>query len=292
MKEVIRSILGGNAFVIATGATLATIQDVRDRLISLLLERPLEISASAILIEAGLIIGSIALAKGDHKKGSKSVENSDDPFFSEAFEQVRVRFSVPEDYEGLLRVFSEYFPPETALPAEEYRLLMGTGRGIVRIIEGVCADGKRLVIGYYSIWPLSSQTLKDLTTGALKEADLNASKVLNFDDPNAETLYIGEIAISRGQPFGQTLMRDAKSYVLYRAAQHSNMRSVSAWGYSAIGKKLASRMGMQRLADKKGRPTDFFEANIQSVRTALQSEASRNQIGDIPEFQEIKTIDV
>lgn len=241
------------------------------------------LALGSVLITEVLIV---AITGGINHVG-KSKKLTKDPFFSNAFEKIIIRFAKPEDYESIMVVFLEYFPAQTSLSPEEYRLLLAPSKQLVRVIEGGYGDGRRLIIGYYSVWPLSFSTLDDLKGGGMKESELNSTLILSIENPAAETLYISEIAISQTQPFGKTLMRDARSYIGSLLSNNKNIKSISAWGYSDIGEVLASRVGMKRYMGPNNKPTEFFEVKIKNLDKVTKKELEKcNQ--DFNSFLEIK----
>jgi hypothetical protein len=291
MKDWVRYFLAANAFLIATGATLFTIEDVRAPLVAQFGSTPRLIVAALIMLE--LVVALIALLlsktpKSDTESAAtKSTQGTEDPYLDAAFTKVVSRFALPEDYEKLLAIYRQHFPSDTILPAEEYRLLMQPERGVVRVLEGVCANGIPKVIGFYSVWALARSTIDALAAGTIREAEIKSNEILEFDAAAASTLYVAEIAIAIGQPFGHTLMRDAKDYLLHLLESHPNLNSVSAWAYSEVGRRLASRMGMKKMTGRNGRQSDFFIVEIAEIRRSLRPEAQHNAAN---KFEPTRTI--
>lgn len=273
VRSWLRYFIAGNAFLIGTLASLFAIDDVRTFLFFQISAAPALVIAVGASFEIVVALGASLFVSSPPTKGSAQSRDvsysEEDPFLEGAFSRLVARFANPEDYEKLLAVYCQHFPSETILPAEEYRLLMRPERGFVRVLEGICANGIPKIIGFYSVWPLSRSMIDALASGGIKETAIRSVDILTFDHVEAATLYVAEIAIAKGQPFGQTLMRDARCYLLHRLAAHANLRSVSAWAYSDVGRKLASRMGMRRMIGRDGKGRDFFIAEIADIRRAI-----------------------
>jgi hypothetical protein len=277
-----------NVFLVGVTVSLLGIDEYRNSA-SLLLREYWGYALTAVLgfeVGAWLLLGALTRVR-------KSMTAEADPFFHDSIDTLVIRFAVPEDYEDLLKVFREYFSDDTALTPEEYRLLMKPGGRLVRIMEGVNQSGNHKIIGYYSVWPMSNDTLSNLSSGRLKESEIDSSIVLPHGDDRAKTLYVGEIAISRGQPFGQVLMRDAKTFILHCLFTEKNIESVSAWGYSDIGRTLASRMGMKRITPpRKKKPSEFFVATKTEALDALLPQNKDGSRRSFATFEDTRTISV
>jgi hypothetical protein len=143
-----------------------------------------------------------------------------------------------------------------------YKNLLSRGQH-TRIIE-VISSTRSKVVGFYTIWPLSGVTYQKLKAGILSERNFKSSDILVSDDSDAEVLYIPEIGILQGGGAGPVLIRDALDYVRDILSKHSNFRCVAAWGYSDVGKSIATRLGFHPVGDPRSEAV-FYEISAKKV---------------------------
>lgn len=168
--------------------------------------------------------------------------DDEDPFPQEALKRDRLdfRFGMPADFCGTEQVFHEWFGPQLSIDDDEYIAILGKGP-FVRIAEVSLSHGaheSKQIVGYYAVLPMARVTYERLAAGKLKESDLKADMVLDFDDPNAVVLYIPEICASKKWDIGGSLLRDLLRYAIKALQDHPHIEIVSAWPYTKYGRRL------------------------------------------------------
>ncbi len=156
-----------------------------------------------------------------------------------------LRFAGVADFGATEAVYREWFPTELSVDDSVYAELLARG-GYVRIVELTFADATKQVAGFYTFWPLTAATYKRMTSGETPERNLTGADIARFDDPEAAVLYVPEIGISKGTHLGRLIVRDALDYACKLLTTQRHFRLVSAWGYSAVGKSIATRLGMKQ----------------------------------------------
>ena len=116
----------------------------------------------------------------------------------------------------------------------------------MRIIEVSGLTAEKKVVGFYTFWPLAMATYEKMKNGDLLERNFTATDIARFDDRDAAVLYVPEIGVSKGSRFGRLLLKDALEYGCGLLSQNANFKLQAAWGYSTIGKSIASRLGMTK----------------------------------------------
>jgi hypothetical protein len=162
-------------------------------------------------------------------------------------ESLEIRFCNPQDSLGTESVYHEWFTDDVAIDDDEYDKIVARG-GFVRVIEADLKKGgseQRIIVGYYSVFPIKIETFDLLRTGKKKEQDLLCSDVLDPSDPNAKVLYIPEICESKGRNVGPALVRDLIRYVSHTMHNNKNISYIAAWPYTKYGKKLINDFGMK-----------------------------------------------
>ena len=190
------------------------------------------VGAGLAAVELVVLVGTVLVHPSE-----SSVTNQDDPFPPEVIEKIRYRFASARDFEATETIYREWFSASLSIPDAEYCVLMD--RGIYeRVQEAIFSNGGTRITGYYTVWPISEQTLASLLAGSLKEKELNSTHILMFDDPNATVLYCPEIGASRDAKLGGQLLSDARSYGLHLLQQHPNLAKAAAWAYTKYGERI------------------------------------------------------
>jgi hypothetical protein len=170
---------------------------------------------------------------------------------------VRLRDASRADFDQTEAIFTEWFPSTLSIDDEEYKTLLERG-GYVRLAQAEGPFSRAETVGFYSVWPISRRTFESLVEGTRKEKELTAMDVLQFDDHQAEVLYIPEIAIRRRSKYGPRLLRDALQYIRRRLTEHANLQTVALWAYSPNGRRLARKLGMKRTFGRGSSVTASF----------------------------------
>jgi hypothetical protein len=172
-------------------------------------------------------------------------------FFSDTAlqrERLEIRYGVPTDFSETEAIYHEWFRPSLSISDEEYIKILNRGP-FMRVLEatiGIGGNRRKEILGFYDVWPLADDIFEALARGSLKERQLNAAHVLDFDDPQVTTLYVPEICVSRRFNDGSMLVRDMMRYVAHIIDRHPNIQRVAAWPYTTAGRELVKRFGMQR----------------------------------------------
>jgi hypothetical protein len=157
---------------------------------------------SIVVLECTTIIALGAIFSPRHRQERAGVF-PDDPVV-----KFKIRFGVAEDFRQAEDVYHEWFPRSVSVDDAEFISILSRGY-TARMVEVTHSSGKRQVVGYYTVWPISRATFDDLIEGKLKEKDLRASAVMPPNDSGATVLYIPEICATEVNGFGPQLLTDA-----------------------------------------------------------------------------------
>lgn len=245
--------------------------------------RHLIIAALAI---AAIEVCAVALLIYLHR--GRLIQNHFDDLNSnfETIESLHMRFADAKDFSGTDRIYREWFKLTLAVQDSEFCKILDRGQ-FVRVLEARHRDGSQrsnVIVGYYSVWPLSMATFESIADGNLQEQNIVSADVLVPSDPLAKVLYVSEICVSQ-QAWKYArgpLMCDFASYIGDMVRRFPNIEYVAAWPYSDHGQHYVKKSNMTPVG--KSRPQKFYWAHRDVVLTNQQTHRRFKSKWSTPHF--------
>lgn len=197
--------------------------------------------------------------------------------FDSGIDRITIRNATQNDTDGTESVYREFFSESLSIDDCEFNRIVA--REVhVRVAEATYQDGSKEIMGYYSVWPMAHSAYRNLVEGKIKESSFTSAMVVSPKSKNAEVLYVSEICARRGSGgVGTMLLKDARSYLNAIARQNQKIGLIAAWGSTTIGRSIATRMCMTRVATTRGKLTRFYEISRREAFKVVGNAAAFRQ---------------